>query len=832
MKTLRHICLLSLFIASPLSAHAKTITVHSNADSGPGSLRQALGDAATGDTINLDVKGMVVLTSGELVVNKNLTIRGPGPHAIISGNNASRVFHLTPRVTVTLDSLTVTNGVASTDPNNFPANAGGGIYSDHAKLTVNNCRVTNNVANLGGGVFNNSKDGGSATLIVNNTTISGNIARSTIGYDGARGGGIFSGGGFFNTGPSGDATLTVNKSAISGNSAESYGGGIFNDGFNGSATLVITESVISGNKATDNLNGYAYGGGIYNNGETGRAPVTLTKCTLSDNSAFTFGGGIDNYAVFTGVGPLIFAIGGESTGGSAVDYHINFTAGQEYVIYEYAEPQVPGENFDAIIAVIDPTGSTILDQDTYVDEVVKFVAPVTGQYTIRLHPFFDNGIPTMGHFSVHVYSVASASPGTANVMFNNCTISGNSVSNGEGGGIFSVAYAGATTLVTLTQCVVIRNSAGNAEFGGSSGGIHFQGEIADGKSKLTLNSSVVKDNFAAGDAGGIEIKQTLAQLTDTEISGNSTGQYGDGGGIGIDDSLGSSGISEVNLTNCTVTANSAKYGGGIETKGLDLELFNSTISGNSADFGGGIFAENGQDGDSTVRLENSTLSGNLASDGGGGIFNAGFNIGVGGATATLEVINSTVSGNSAQFGGGILIETFGLGDFLGDTLIGHSIATLHNSTMSGNSANFGGGILTWGSNADFGISSVNIANSILNAGRSGENLVAFEDGTITSLGYNLSSDSAGGDSATAPGGLLNRPGDIRNTNPLLGLLKDNGGPTMTHALLDHSPAINAGNPNFNPYLFNPPLLYDQRGVNFPRTVSGRVDIGAFEAKHY
>jgi len=50
---------------------------------------------------------------------------------------------------------------------------------------------------------------------------------------------------------------------------------------------------------------------------------------------------------------------------------------------------------------------------------------------------------------------------------------------------------------------------------------------------------------------------------------------------------------------------------------------------------------------------------------------------------------------------------------------------------------------------------------------------------------------------------------------------------LTHALLQNSPAINAGNPNFNPYSFNPPLLYDQRGPGFPRVVGGRLDIGVF-----
>ena len=55
---------------------------------------------------------------------------------------------------------------------------------------------------------------------------------------------------------------------------------------------------------------------------------------------------------------------------------------------------------------------------------------------------------------------------------------------------------------------------------------------------------------------------------------------------------------------------------------------------------------------------------------------------------------------------------------------------------------------------------------------------------------------------------------------------------MTHSLLVNSPAINAGDPNFNPNAFNPPLLFDQRsGTGFPRVVNGRLDIGAFESRY-
>jgi len=65
---------------------------------------------------------------------------------------------------------------------------------------------------------------------------------------------------------------------------------------------------------------------------------------------------------------------------------------------------------------------------------------------------------------------------------------------------------------------------------------------------------------------------------------------------------------------------------------------------------------------------------------------------------------------------------------------------------------------------------------------------------------------------------------------MLGPLQDNGGSTFTHELLSGSPAINAGDPNFDPNSFNPPMVYDQRGTGFNRVVNGRIDIGAFEVQ--
>src|SRR5438105_5823180 len=102
-------------------------------------------------------------------------------------------------------------------------------------------------------------------------------------------------------------------------------------------------------------------------------------------------------------------------------------------------------------------------------------------------------------------------------------------------------------------------------------------------------------------------------------------------------------------------------------------------------------------------------------------------------------------------------------------------------------------------------------------GASGVNIYTNGGGTVTSLGYNLSSDDGGG--------FLTDPGDQINTDPLLGPLQDNGGPTSTHELLPGSPAINTGDPNFTP-----PPFFDQRGPGFDRVGNGRIDIGSFEVQ--
>src|SRR5215831_11394468 len=203
---------------------AATVTVTNTNDDGPGSLRQALAIAEDGDTIAFAVAGSIVLTSGELFVNKSITILGPGVAGlVVDGNANSRVFHIAPGESVLITDLTIAEGNASGNP---PNNFGGGIYNNHAALALSNCIIRNNLAGFGGGIYNDGFEG-TATLEIGDSTMFHNTA-------------TFSGGGIYNdASSSGYASLTITSCTVRGNSARA-GGGILNDGFDsGSAMLAV-----------------------------------------------------------------------------------------------------------------------------------------------------------------------------------------------------------------------------------------------------------------------------------------------------------------------------------------------------------------------------------------------------------------------------------------------------------------------------------------------------------------------------------------------------------------------------------------------------------------
>src|SRR5262249_48309582 len=122
-------------------------TVMNLADSGPGSLRDAIASTPAGGPGDFEpgLSGIITLTSGELAINKDLSIAGPGASVItVSGNHASRVFDIAAPETVAIAGLTIADGRSL---------SGGGILNA-GTLTVTDSTLSGNSATFGGGFYN------------------------------------------------------------------------------------------------------------------------------------------------------------------------------------------------------------------------------------------------------------------------------------------------------------------------------------------------------------------------------------------------------------------------------------------------------------------------------------------------------------------------------------------------------------------------------------------------------------------------------------------------------------------------------------------------------
>src|ERR1041385_7289968 len=158
---------LGIVFAFVVSVQANVITVTNTNDSGPGSLRQALMIANDGDTITFTVTGTITLTSGGLLIAKNITISGPGSNQLsVDGNQAVLVFGIFPGKTATISGLTIRNAEAGVwneqgtlNLNNcvLSANSDVGLYSYEGITTASNCVVSGNSQ---GGLVNDGPHGG------------------------------------------------------------------------------------------------------------------------------------------------------------------------------------------------------------------------------------------------------------------------------------------------------------------------------------------------------------------------------------------------------------------------------------------------------------------------------------------------------------------------------------------------------------------------------------------------------------------------------------------------------------------------------------------------
>jgi predicted outer membrane repeat protein len=710
------------------------LTVTNLNDSGAGSLRAQIAAAAAGDSIIFagGLTGTITLSSGELAINKNLSIFGPGATSVtVSGNNAQRVFHTLSGTNVSISGLTIANGTVS--------DFGAGVESE-GSLTLSSCTVTGNSAAMGGGgvyfVVNNT---GTASLTVSGDTFTSNTT-------GGNGGGLFSN----VTDRSGRVSVSVFSSTFSNNSASGSGGAVDSSlalSLTANASFLGQALTMSSNQAGAGGGGFA---GTVRAGDISRATETLFTITAQDSFAQN-GGGFFSSITAANAGRVTAALSGitllrdtaTASGGGLFSSVTSTDAGQ------------------AALTVSGLSAS----RDT---------AATGGGATSQ---------------------VTTTGSGSASATFTGVGSTGSTFSlntaTGAGGGLNStVTNSGSgTAALTLTSVRADTNTAG-AQGGGifseaisTGSGPAFNGSLfspAGGAADATLNSVTVNGNDAGTDGGGVFADATStgsgaavtvvssSTLTNNAAEGRSGPGIlvGLGGGLRMTANAQGAGSAFGLFTSDTATGNTAHgFGaGGISTTAVDkgsgsagLSFFGVTTNGNSGSRGGlSAEATSSSSGPASVSMFFMTSSGNSGSgmdvsvsSTGNGQASASLS-GVTAADNSSNGINVTVSSSgtalaSANVGfATVTNDATGLSASVGSTG-GESDLTVNNSTFSGNN---GGGVKVSGTTfAPTAVVSINM-NALTVSDNTNSDF--FSGGGIT---FNLFAGADGPDS-TATGGTV------------------------------------------------------------------------------
>jgi hypothetical protein len=591
-------------------AQAGTINVTNLNDSGPGSLRQAIQDAAAGDLVSINLTGTLNLTSGALVVGKDLLIEGPGARTLTvarSGSTKFRIMHVTGGA-VYVANVTITNGDASTNA------LGGGAFLVDAgsSLTLDYSAVTNNTAgNMPGGAILNN--GGSVT----------------VRFD----------------------TISANQASV--------GGAIENNGQAGPAFTSVVESTIANNTASTTSTVNGGGGGIDNNHGT----ITLDSCTISGNSSDTGnpslgGGGVQNVSgsAATVVNTLI---AGNTTSQVGADVNGAFTSNGFNLIritngstgFNKATDQTgtAASPLNAVLGALQNNGGhTDTKAPAAVSPAVdKGKSSFHLDQRLRQAPYDNPSIPNAAGGDGSDIGAVELVGATQTFLVTNTNDFGRGSLREAiiqaGPGDFVFLQSPLSGIINLTSgSLVIDRSMTILGPGARKLTIASTGSVFD----ISGGAPVVIDNLTIGNSNGQAVTDHgNLIMNECSIVNN---QHG---GFFVDQS------SFLTLTNCTVSGNSSIIGAGIYNDGTTM-LTNCTIANNTAtDAGvgggraGGIFNNNG----STLYLTNCTVSGNVATSPNGG---AGGGLQLGG---TVHLANTIVAGNTAD-GAGPDISGTGVSD--------------------------------------------------------------------------------------------------------------------------------------------------------------------------
>ena len=493
-----------------------------------------------------------------------------------------------------------------------------------------------------------------------------------------------------------------------------------------------------------------------------QSTLTLSNLVFTGNTAANTGGGLANNRSSPSLSHIVFSDNFSGVAGGGMSNYLS-------------SPVLSQVDFIANTSAINSGG--MHNEDSHpVLQNCEFSGNSAqdlggGMYNESSDPILENvnfSNNTTGHLGGGICNSLS-SPSLMNVTFTaNSAESGGGVSNFRGAPRFEN--------VTFTQNSASKYGAGllnedsapvlmNVPFSDNTA-VRRGAGIHNYLGSLQMDHSVFQNNTAGISGGGIYSYESSLQVSDLTFTGNTAQTLGAG--------MANYYLFDSTFTSLTFSGNTAgDYGGGMYNDYSSPTISQVVFDQNSADHGAGLYNYS-----SAPSLTNALFTNNIASIG-AGVYNYG---------SSLALTNATFSSNTAQTRGGALANVAG------------SSSTLLNTTITLNSSPLGAGFYNEGS-------SPLLTNAIIWGNTQG-NLV----GTGITATYSI-----------IQGGY---PGEGNfSADPLLGPLQDNGGFTLTHALLNGSPAIDAGSPTICPPT-------DQRG--FYRPIDGNADgfaicdIGAFE----
>ena len=572
------------------------------------------------------------------------------------------------------------------------------------------------------------------------------------------GGGDNRGGGILNRG-----NLTLNRSTVISNTAETRGGGLSNQG----GTVEISESTIAYNISGTSSNP-GNGAGIYN--ENG--PITISNSTISGNESVgglsnnpTFGGGITSNDNLT-LESVTVADNFASTGGG-----LYFNAGTGSITIKNTILATNGTDdchFQTTgSATFNDLGHNLVLQDSIINPC-GIVNGVNNNIVAdpQLLPLADNGGALTHAFRLDSpaidagdTSLTTDQRGVARPqdLADDIGALESTICGNDSWGVRRI-----TELNAAIECFNVKTAPGIYTISILDGGWPANLSTTAINNSTPGVSLVIEGNGSTIDRNGDLFPGTRPFLIEADTTVTINDLFISNGDVrGTERGGAIRNLGNLTINRSTIAGSRAENsGGGISNLGV-LEINDSTIFANQIQGGSAGVSGGGINSEGSLTIRNSTISGNTSSNDGGGISSSG--------TLTLDSV--TVTANSAA-GAAAGSEGAGL------QLIGFSTATIQNSILAGN------------------LGAEDCSNLFSTITDNGHNLVQTQD-----------------DCGFADGVSGNIVGQSANLGPL----RDNGGPTRTHALLPRSPAINAGDTT---------LTTDQRGELRP--AGGADDIGAYE----